>query len=100
MLTTEDIQKLSSILATKEDVKEIRDYSEREFTFLKTEIKEIKEDVEGLRESLQGMIVATDNLTKVITDLHMEYTAITYQLKRHEDWIRQIAAKAGVSLVS
>ena len=67
MLTTEDIQKLTSILATKED------------------IKEIKNDVGDLRESLQGMIVATDNLTKVITDLHMEYTAITYQLKRHED---------------
>lgn len=93
MLTTEDIQKLiaaqKEVFTTKEDL-----------IPLKSDIREIKEDVSGLRESLQGMIVATDNLTKVITDLHMEYTAITYQLKRHEDWIRQIAAKAGVSLTS
>ena len=82
MLTVQDIQKLTSLLATKEDV------------------REIKEDVGGLRESLQGMIVATDNLTKVITDLRMEYAAISYQLKRHEDWIKQIATKAGVTLVS
>lgn len=81
MLTTEDIQKLTSLLATKED------------------IKEVKEDVGGLRESLQGMIVATDNLTKVITDLRMEYVGITYQLKRHEDWIKQLAEKTGVGLV-
>lgn len=80
MLTTQDIQKLTSLLATKDDVREIR------------------EDVGGLRESLQGMIVATDNLTKTITDLRMEYAAITFQLKRHEDWIKQIAAKAGVNL--
>ena len=81
MLTVQDIQKLTSLLATKEDV------------------REIKEDVGGLRESLQGMIVATDNLTKVITDLRMEYAAISYQLKRHEEWIKQIATKAGVNLV-
>ncbi|MBI5798327.1 MAG: hypothetical protein HZB10_00140 [Candidatus Yonathbacteria bacterium] len=113
MLTTEDIQKLTSILATKEDfngvksdvaslktdLKDFKDKTEREFISLKTDIKEIKEDVAGLRESLQGMIVAVDNLTKVITDLRMEYTAITYQLKRHEDWIKQIAEKAGVNLV-
>lgn len=114
MLTIEDIQKLTSILATKEDINDVKgdvaslksdlkgfkDKTESEFISLKSDIREIKEDVAGLRESLQGMIVATDNLTKVITDLHMEYTAITYQLKRHEDWIRQIAAKAGVSLTS
>lgn len=41
MLTTEDIQKLTSLLATKVDVREIRN------------------DVSDLRESLQGMIVAT-----------------------------------------
>lgn len=80
MLTTQDIQKLTSLLATKDDVREIR------------------EDVSGLRESLQGMIVATDNLTKTITDLRMEYAAITFQLKRHEDWIKQIATKAGINL--
>jgi predicted nucleic acid-binding Zn-ribbon protein len=159
MLTTEDIKKLTSLLATKEDFKEVKsdiaslksdmkdvkgdvaslksdmkdvkgdvaslkteldefkdsttkeftsirselkefkDSTEREFISLRSDIKEIKEDVAGLRESLQGMIVAVDNLTKVITDLRMEYVSITYQLKRHEDWIKQIAEKAGVKLV-
>lgn len=113
MLTTEDIQKLTSLLATKEDIKEVKEdltsfksemqdfksSTEREFISLKSDIREIKEDVGSLRESLQGMIVATDNLTKVITDLRTEYAAITYQLKRHEDWIKQIAEKAGVGLV-
>ncbi len=80
MLTDQDINKLTSILATKSD------------------ILELKQDVAGLRESLQGMIVATDNLAKVISDLRLEYVAITHQLNRHEEWIRKIAKKAGVSL--
>ena len=101
MLTTEDIQKLivaqKEVFATKEDLE--RFATKEDLIPLKSDIREIKEEVAGLRESLQGMIVAVDNLTKVITDLRMEYTAITYQLKRHEDWIKQIAEKAGVNLV-
>jgi len=113
MLTTEDIQKLSSLLATKEDFKEVKvdilslnsdlkEFKENtigEFMALRSDVKDVKSDVGDLRESLQGLIVATDNLTKVITDLRMEYSAITYQLKRHEDWIKQIAEKSGVHLV-
>lgn len=80
MLTDQDIRKLTSVLATKSDV------------------LELKKDVEGLRESIQGLLVAVDNLAKVISDLHLEYVAITHQLNRHEEWIKQIAKKAGISL--
>lgn len=87
-------------ISLKSDLKEFKENTEGELMAIKYDIRGIKEDVGSLRESLQGMIVATDNLTKVISDLRMEYAAISYQLKRHEDWIKQIATKAGVSLVS
>ena len=80
MLTDQDINKLTAVLASKRDV------------------MEIKHDLNDLRESVQGLIVATDNLVKVISDLKMEYVAISSQLSRHERWIKQIAEKTGVNL--
>ena len=79
MLTDQDIDKLTSVLASK------------------TDVTELKDDVESLRESLQGMIVATDGLTKVISDLHMEYVAIGHQVSRHESIIQKLVEKVGLS---
>jgi len=81
MLDDKDVQKLVSILATKEDV------------------KEMKQDITDLRELVQGLIVSTDNLVKSISDLGTEYVAISNQLTRHEKWIKQIAEKMGMRLV-
>jgi hypothetical protein len=46
MLENKDIEKLISLLATKEDVKEIRS------------------DISDMREMLQGLMVATDKMAK------------------------------------
>lgn len=54
MLTNEDIVKLSEVLATKED------------------IKDIKIDVNGLREQIQALTVSVDGLVKFMTDAKQE----------------------------
>ncbi|OGG47457.1 hypothetical protein A2761_03240 [Candidatus Kaiserbacteria bacterium RIFCSPHIGHO2_01_FULL_51_33] len=79
-LTSEDIQKLTSLLATKQDVQLLR------------------EDVSALRESVQGLTTAVDGLAGAIENLRLEYAAISTQLSRHEKWIKQIAEKAGIKL--
>ena len=45
-------------------------------------------------------MVSVDNLAKVISDLNIEYAAITHQLNKHEEWIKQIAEKVGLKLVT
>lgn len=80
MLTSEDIQKLMAVLATKEDVREVR------------------EDLEGLRETVHELTIAIDRLAKAVDDLHIEYAAIAMQTTRHEKWIQQIADKLGIKL--
>jgi len=82
MLTDKDIGKLASVLATRQ------------------EVKEIKDDTEALRESMQALITAVDKLVKPIDDLRMEYAAVSSQLSRHEKWIKDVAKKVGIKLVT
>jgi len=109
MLNDEDIKKLKTVLATKEDFQEIRkelkqdvvDSEGRMISFLatKNELKEVKSDIEDLKELVQGLIVSTDGVAKAIGNLSVEYAAISTQLSRHELWIKQIAEKVGLKLV-
>lgn len=80
MLTNEDVAKLSSVLATKEDIKELR------------------EESDALRENSQALTLAVDGLTKAITDLRAEYAAVANKNSRHEKWILQLAEKVGLKL--
>jgi len=80
MLTNEDITKIASIVATKEDV------------------EDLKQDIAGLRESIQALTVSVDKLVKAISDLKTEYIAITNQVGRHEKWFHQVADKLGIKL--
>lgn len=80
MLTDQDIDKLLAVLATKQDV------------------EALKTEVSSLKESVLGLTTAVDGLAKVVDDLRIEYAAVTSQLNRHEQWIRQIAEKVGVAL--
>ncbi len=82
MLDDKDINKLTSVLASKKDV------------------EEIKSDLVDLKELVQGLIVSSDGIVKSIKDLSLEYAAISTQLSRHDRWIKQIAEKVGVSLVT
>lgn len=81
MLNDEDINKLTSVLASKKDV------------------EEIKSDIADLKELIQGLVISNDSIAKSIGNLSIEYAAITSQLSRHELWIKQIAEKVGINLV-
>jgi len=80
MLTNEDIQKIISVVATKEDV------------------ESLKQDVNGLRESIQSLVISVDKLVKSVDDLKTEYIAVNNQISRHEKWLLQIAEKVGIKL--
>ena len=82
MLTSEDIIKLMEVLATKDDVREIR------------------QDVSVLRESIQELTVSVDRLAKSVDTLTTEYASIAMQMSRHEKWIQQLADRLGLKLDS
>jgi archaellum component FlaC len=114
MLNDEDIIKLKSVFATKDDFKEIKSdifefKTETNNNFLrfdgeigsiKADVQEVKSDMADLKELVQALIVSTDNIAKAISDLRVEYSAISTQLSRHELWIKQIAEKVGLKLVT
>ena len=81
MLDDKDINKLTSVLASK------------------TDVEEIKSDLGDLKELVQGLIISNDSIAKSISDLTLEYAAIKHQINRHEEWIKQIAEKIGIKLV-
>lgn len=82
MLTDQDIDKLTSVLATKRDV------------------EEIKSDLADLKETVQGLVVAGDAVSKTISDLSLEYAAVSSQVSRHDNQIKQIATKIDLKLVT
>lgn len=110
MLNDEDIIKLKLVLTTKEDIQEVRkelkkDISDSQDKLLsivatKQELQEVKSDMADLKELVQGLIVSTDGIAKAIGNLSVEYAAITSQLSRHELWIKQIAEKVGLNLAT
>jgi hypothetical protein len=116
MLNVKDINQLKAVLATKQDLKKMQadnlkvfatkkdlekmaDNSLKIFA-TKTDIREIKEDLSILKELVQGLIVATDSIAKSVDKLVAEYAAISTQLSRHDRWIKQIAEKVGLHLVT
>ena len=80
MLTDQDIIKLSAVLATKED------------------IKDLKQETQNLRESLNILTTSVDKLAKSVSDLKVEYVAVMSKVDRHEKWLQQIANKLGLNL--
>jgi hypothetical protein len=80
MLEDKDIEKLVSVLATKQDVNKAR------------------QDINDLRELVQGLIVATDKMATSMSTMTAEYSAISVQLTRHEKWIKQLSEKLGIEL--
>ena len=114
MLTAQDIQKIKSVVATKEDLKkmqastlkifatkkDLRDMQARslEVFATKKDMAEVKTEMAEMKELLQGLFVATDSIAKSIGELKMEYAAISTQLTRHDRWIKQIAEKIGINL--
>lgn len=80
MLSDEDIQKLFRVLATRDDV------------------REIKEELTALKETVHDLVTAIDKLAKVVDDLRIEYAAVVMKVDRHERWLHQVAEKLGIKL--
>jgi septal ring factor EnvC (AmiA/AmiB activator) len=66
------------------------------FVALEQAIYDVREDVADLRTSMRAFAVSLDVLTKSMSEMRMEYSAINIQLARHEEWIQKLADKAGV----
>jgi archaellum component FlaC len=80
MLTEQDIERIVAVVATKQEVEEIRD------------------DVKAVRELTGQVLTGLDGIAKAIDDLKMEYAAVKLQLDRHDRWIRELAERMGVAL--
>jgi hypothetical protein len=80
MLTEQDIERIVAVVATKQEVAEIRD------------------DVKAVREITGQVLTGLDGIAKAIDDLKMEYAAVKLQLDRHDRWIRELAEKVGLPL--
>ncbi len=84
MLEESDIKRLSEVFVSRTEFNNRMDH--------------LEETVGHIRYTVDGMAVAFDKMAKSIDDLRHEYIAIKLQLDRHEKWIREIAAKTGVTL--
>ncbi len=80
MLEPQDIQKLIEILATKDD------------------IRSIKENLESVEDILSNLVTITDRMDGRIEMLNQEYLVLKDRDSRYERWFLQIAEKVGVTL--
>ncbi|MFZ2556088.1 MAG: hypothetical protein WAZ27_02235 [Minisyncoccia bacterium] len=78
------LDRVIDAMATKDDI-----------TRLEGRIERLEQKSE---ERFHQVMSSIDALTKAVSDLKLEYAVVIEQLKRHEEWIRLIAKKAGVEL--
>ena len=104
MITDAVVYKLKGVFATKDDITGIVNRLDVLTTVVidsKQEIRNLREDVDdlkGLKEITQGLVVSVDGMTKSISDLQLEYSAMGMQLTRHEKWHHQTAGKLNLKL--
>ena len=79
MLTSEDIQKLIEVFATKED--------------LKAAVQNL-----STKEDIDTLLTAVDPYAKKADTYFQEMLMLAHKVDRHEKWIQQIAEKLGVKL--
>ena len=84
MATKEDFNNLSVNLLPREEFENFR--------------TELKENIDGLREMVQALVISVDKLVKSVSDLTQEYTMVRNKIDRHEKWIQQLAQKMGIKL--
>jgi len=80
--------------ATKEDVQNLS------MRLINTEegLKELKEEIVDLRQTVHALIDSIDKLAKAVDDLRIEYSSLAMKSDRHEKWILQLAEKLGLKL--
>ncbi len=80
MLDSQDIQKLTELLATKSDV------------------HSMTEDLVEIKLSVRGLITATDGIVTRLEALNQEYLVLKERDSRYERWFHEIADKVGIKL--
>jgi len=80
MLTDQDVSKLTGLLATKED------------------ISDLKQEIDGLKQSVNALTISIDGILKRLETLNIEFLSITNKVNRLEEWIKLLADKTGVKL--
>ena len=80
-MTDKDIDKLVSVFATKEDIRQMR------------------EDIADIRKIQRDILLSLDSIATTIAKLDLEYAAISVKLSRYERWFKQIAEKTGIKFV-
>ena len=81
MLDSQDIQKLTELLATKSDV------------------HLMKEELVELNLSVHGLVNATDKIVTRLEGLNQEYSVLKERDSRYERWFHEIANKVGITLI-
>jgi hypothetical protein len=66
MLTNQDIDKLTSLLATKQDIRDLDARTSR------------------LEDLVQGLVLSQDSLAKEVHEMRLEYVGLTHQINRHD----------------
>lgn len=51
-----------------------------------------------MNEKFDRQLVLLDKLVGAVDAMRLEYAAVSAQLTRHEEWIKKLAEKAGVTL--
>jgi len=108
MLTDADLARIVAVVATKEDVvtlsKRIDGLDTRisgvelGLIHVQGQLAETNERITGLDEKLERHLVLLDKLVGKVDAMILEYSAVSVQLSRHEEWIRRLAEKTGVTL--
>lgn len=79
LLTSEDIQKLIEVFATKEDLKDaVRNLS--------------------TKDDFGKLLTAVDSYAQKADTYFQEMVMLAHKVDRHEKWLQQVAAKLGIKL--
>jgi len=79
MLDNEDIQKLISVFATRDEVA-------------------MKKDLENIREDFRNLQTSVDSYAQKADGYFQEMVVLTHKVDRHEKWLLQVADKLGIKL--
>jgi chromosome segregation ATPase len=89
MITDEDIEKLKTTFATKNDLQG-----------LKNDFQEFREEFSVVKENVQAILTILDKQNKPIVELQQENAMATGRLNRHEGWIKHIAQETNTTLIT
>lgn len=88
MLTNQDIQKLSKILATKDDIGTIH-----------VRIDRIESRIDRIEIQINHLDINVDSLAKKMDNMEIEHKIIIHYIEQFKVWFEEIANKLGIKLL-